>query len=77
MHHPLKCAHLQTPTSTTTARTHRELFSMFYQDLLRAPLEEALAVNAQPPAAVAMFASMMRDIESAGGRVDCIDQVCV
>lgn len=69
-------AHATSTThNTTTARTHRELFSVFYRDLLHASLEDALALDAQPPAAVAMFASMMRDIDTAGGRTDCIDQV--
>lgn len=48
---------------------------MFYRDLLHSSLEDALAQDAQPPAAVAMFASMMHDIDTAGGRVDCVDQV--
>ena len=57
-------------------KTHRELFSDFYQDLLQEPLEEALAVQPQPPASVLLFQQMMRDITTAGGvGVDPIQQV--
>lgn len=57
-------------------KTHRELFSEFYQDLLQEPLEEALAVQPQPPASVLLFQQMMRDITTAGGvGVDPIQQV--
>ncbi|KAL3145894.1 hypothetical protein ABBQ38_015262 [Trebouxia sp. C0009 RCD-2024] len=56
-------------------KTHRELFSEFYQDLLQEPLEEALAVQPQPPASVLLFQQMMRDITTAGGvGVDPIQQ---
>ena len=57
-------------------KTHRELFSEFYQDLMQEPLEEALAVQPQPPASVLLFQQMMRDITTAGGvGVDPIQQV--
>ena len=57
-------------------KTHRELFSEFYKDLLQEPLEEALAVQPQPPASVLLFQQMMRDITTAGGvGVDPIQQV--
>ena len=54
-------------------KTHRELFSEFYADLLRQPLEEALAVNPRPAASVHLFQRMMADIMASNG--DCIEQV--
>ena len=63
-------------TSCAAGKTHRELFSEFYQDLLQEPLERALAVQPQPPASVVLFQQMMRDITTAGGvGVDPIQQV--
>lgn len=57
-------------------KTHRELFSEFYEDLLHEPLETALAVQPQPPAAVLLFQQMMRDVTTAGGvGLDPIGQV--
>jgi hypothetical protein len=44
------------------ARTHRELFSIFYVDLMREPLEALLAADPAPPAAARFFAQMMRDL---------------
>ena len=56
------------------ALTHRELFSLFYADLLREPLEEALAANPRPAAAHRFFAQMMRDLNTACA--DAMQQVC-
>lgn len=51
------------------ARTHRALFRSFYEDLLRAPLAAALAADPAPAPSAALFARMMTDIATAGGRV--------
>ncbi|KAL0037921.1 hypothetical protein WJX79_005370 [Trebouxia sp. C0005] len=48
-------------------KTHRELFSEFYEDLLHEPLAGALAMQPQPPASVLLFQQMMNDITTAGG----------
>ncbi|CAL8465016.1 g4551 [Coccomyxa elongata] len=53
-------------------KTHRELFSDFYADLLRQPLEDALAANPRPAASVHLFQRMMADIMSSSG--DSIEQ---
>lgn len=54
------------PPCPPAARTHRELFSLWYADLLKEPLEALLAAAPRPPAAEAFFAQMMRDLEGAG-----------
>ena len=59
------------------AKTHRELFSEFYADLLRAPLEAALAADPEPAASVALYARIMHDILSGGQTADPIEQVPV
>ena len=56
-------------------KTHRELFSEFYEDLLRAPLAPALAANPAPPASLALFRRMMHDILSGGQTSDVMEQV--
>jgi hypothetical protein len=56
-------------------KTHRELFSEFYEDLLRAPLAAALAANPAPPASLALFQRMMHDILSGGQAADPVEQV--
>lgn len=48
------------------ARTHRELFSSFYADLLKEPLENALEANPRPEAAKLLFQQMMRDLNGTG-----------
>ena len=58
-------------------KTHRLLFSEFYQDVLRRPLEQALAAQPRPVAAVLLFQQMMRDISGGGGHQDPVEQVCV
>lgn len=59
-----------------SGKTHRELFSEFYEDLLHEPLEAALAMQPRPPASVLLFQQMMRDITTAGGvGLDPIGQV--
>eukprot|EP00891_Asterochloris_glomerata_P004175 jgi/Astpho2/4175/e_gw1.00064.44.1_t len=57
-------------------KTHRLLFSEFYQDVLRRPLEQALAAQPRPAAAVLLFQQMMRDISGGGGHQDPIEQGC-
>ncbi len=56
-------------------KTHRELFSEFYADLLRQPLEAALAANPRPAASLHLFQRMMADIMSGPGTADPIQQV--
>ena len=61
------------PATLLAARTHRELFSIWYADLLKEPLEELLAVAPRPAAAERFFHQMMRDIN--GACQDPVDQV--
>ena len=49
---------------TRAAHTHRELFSMFYADLMKEPLERLLAEWGTPAAAELLYGQMMRDIMS-------------
>jgi hypothetical protein len=56
------------------ARTHRELFSIFYADLLKEPLEALLAAAPRPPAAERFFGQMMRDLDAP--RADSVEQAC-
>ncbi|KAL4444936.1 hypothetical protein ABPG77_003986 [Micractinium sp. CCAP 211/92] len=56
------------------ARTHRELFSIFYADLMKEPLEALLAAAPRPPAAELFFSQMMRDIN--GSAADVVEQAC-
>ena len=57
-------------------KTHRELFSEFYEDLLQEPLDQALAEQPRPAASVLLFQQMMRDITTAGGvGMDPVGQV--
>ena len=56
-------------------KTHRQLFSEFYQDLMHESLESLLALGARPPAGVTLFQQMMRDIMSGGQQPDVIAQV--
>jgi hypothetical protein len=51
------------------AQTHRALFRCFYEDLLRTPLDDALAADPAPRGSDALFRRMMADIATAGGRV--------
>ena len=56
-------------------KTHRELFSEWYEDLMGEPLAEAMAQNPRPDAAVALFDQMMRDIMGGGACADAMGQV--
>ncbi|KAI3438417.1 hypothetical protein D9Q98_000848 [Chlorella vulgaris] len=60
--------------SEAQAATHRELFSQFYADLMREPLEGALAATPCPPAAQRFFAQMTRDLCGPGS--DVMQQAC-
>ena len=77
--HAIPCvtqAHVSKLAVGAAAKTHRELYSEFYQDLLQEPLEPALEQQPQPPASVLLFQQMMRDITTAGGiGLDPIEQV--
>lgn len=72
------CTLLTPPTAPRVlfpaARTHRELFSMWYADLMREPLEALMAASPAPAAAVALYEQMMRDIMTAPC-ADPIEQV--
>ncbi len=57
-------------------KTHRLLFSEFYQDLMHESLEGLLAEGSRPAAGVTLFHQMMRDIMSGGQQSDVIAQVC-
>ena len=58
-------------------KTHRELFSEFYEDLLRAPLAAHPGGLPRPtPAWPALFQRMMHDILSGGQTCDPVKQVC-
>lgn len=56
------------------AKTHRELFSDFYADLMREPLEKTLAENPRPFWSVALFGQMMRDLSQCNGQTDPVAQ---
>ncbi|KAI7842404.1 hypothetical protein COHA_004043 [Chlorella ohadii] len=56
------------------ARTHRELFSIWYADLLKEPLEDLLAAAPRPAAAERFFHQMMRDIN--GACEEPVQQAC-
>lgn len=61
--------------SCPAAKTHRELFSEFYADLLKEPLEGVLAACPRPLASLQLFQRMMHDIMTGGQTSDPIDQV--
>ncbi|KAK9837328.1 hypothetical protein WJX81_006507 [Elliptochloris bilobata] len=56
------------------AKTHRELFSEFYADLMREPLEALLADNPAPAASVAFFECMLADIVGGSGAADPVEK---
>lgn len=60
--------------SEAQARTHRELFSIFYADLMKEPLEALLSAAPRPPAAELFFAQMMRDLN--GAAAEAMQQAC-
>ena len=57
------------------AKTHRELFSEFYADLMREPLEAVLAGNPAPAASAAFFERMLADIICGGGASEPVEKV--
>ena len=59
----------------SAAKTHRELFSEFYADLMREPLEAVLAGNPAPAASVAFFERMLADIVGGGGASEPVEKV--
>ena len=66
---PTKNPPQQTKPTTKTVKTHRELFSDFYQSLFGTPLANLLATSAPPTHAPRLYHRMMRDILSGGGAV--------
>lgn len=48
------------------ARTHRELFSVFYSDLMRQPLDDVLKKNPEPHFSKILFDKMMKDLSGPG-----------
>lgn len=56
-------------------KTHRELFSEFYADLMKEPLEKVLRQNPRPFWATALFGQMMRDLQNCAGHSNPIEQV--
>lgn len=58
------------------AKTHRQLFSEFYEDLMKEPLEAVLAANPRPQTSAALFSQMMRDLHVCGGASDPTQQAC-
>ena len=62
-------------SNLAAAKTHRELFSEFYQDLTKEPLEAVLAANPRPQLSVTLFSQMMRDLQDCGGCTDPLEQV--
>lgn len=57
-------------------KTHRELFSDFFQSLFGYPLADLMADSPEPEAAVKLFAQMMRDIEGGGGEEGALEKAC-
>eukprot|EP00889_Picochlorum_renovo_P007594 jgi/Picre1/34624/NNA_002092.t1 len=49
------------------AKTHRELFSLFYADLMKQPLETVLSKNPEPHFSKILFDQMMRDLSAPEG----------
>lgn len=49
------------------AKTHRELFSLFYADLMRQPLEDVLEKNSEPHYSKILFEKMMSDLSAPKG----------
>ncbi len=62
-------------TPARAAKTHRELFSEWYEDLMGEPLAAAMAADPQPAASKLLFDQMMRDIAGGGGCADPMGQV--
>jgi hypothetical protein len=61
------------PLPPPAACTHRELFALWYADLMREPLSALLARAPRPAAAERLFDQMLRDI--AGTQRSAVDQV--
>eukprot|EP00878_Enallax_costatus_P016110 GHUV01016892.1.p1 GENE.GHUV01016892.1~~GHUV01016892.1.p1 ORF type:complete len:241 (+),score=73.76 GHUV01016892.1:110-832(+) len=56
-------------------KTHRELFSDFFQSLFGYPLTQLLADSPAPAAAQLLYSQMVRDILGGGGETDVLAQV--
>eukprot|EP00803_Ostreobium_quekettii_P000489 evm.model.scf_238EXC.1 EVM.evm.TU.scf_238EXC.1 scf_238EXC:2099-7356(+) len=56
------------------AKTHRELFSNFYESLFEEPLERLLEAGQRPIASELLFEQMMRDINGGGECTDLVEQ---
>eukprot|EP00878_Enallax_costatus_P032746 GHUV01036010.1.p1 GENE.GHUV01036010.1~~GHUV01036010.1.p1 ORF type:complete len:261 (+),score=79.21 GHUV01036010.1:174-956(+) len=55
-------------------KTHRELFSDFFQSLFGYPLTQLLADSPAPAAAQLLYSQMVRDILGGGGETDVLAQ---
>jgi hypothetical protein len=58
-------------------KTHRELFSDFFQSLFGYPLTQLLEDSPAPGAAEALYEQMMRDVLGGGGHADAVEKVGV
>ena len=56
-------------------KTHRQLFSEWYEGLWGEPLADLMAEGARPVASEALYGQMMRDILSGGQTSNPVDQV--
>uniref|UniRef100_A0A061RDK2 Iron-containing redox enzyme family protein n=1 Tax=Tetraselmis sp. GSL018 TaxID=582737 RepID=A0A061RDK2_9CHLO len=54
------------------AKTHRELFSEFYESLMGEPLEELMREDPAPELSRKAFQAMLGDVMSAGGKASCV-----
>ncbi len=59
------CVHVRVRVCLAV-KTHRELFSEFYQSLFHEPLEQLVAEGGRPAAAELLWAQMNRDIMGGG-----------
>jgi len=54
-------------------KTHRQLFSEFYESVFQAPLSELIAENPVPRHSAELFGKMMSDIQTGGARDDPLE----